>query len=148
MGNYFILVLLWLVFGIITSNVASTKGRDPFIWFFLGILGGWIALLVVFLLPAVEERLEGTIPQDPISEDPEVGQVIDVTSTAEEMEPVAVEEEDATWFFLNEEHEQQGPVTESKLQELFDEGKLSETSYVWRDGMEEWKPLKESGLEL
>ena len=44
------------------------------------------------------------------------------------------------WFYaLN--GQQQGPVTDSQLDDLQRTGKLAANTLVWRDGMAEWKPL-------
>lgn len=44
------------------------------------------------------------------------------------------------WFYaLNE--EQQGPVTDSQLDELIRAGTVAPNTLVWREGMADWKPI-------
>ncbi|MDJ1175966.1 hypothetical protein [Roseofilum capinflatum] len=52
MENIFILVV-WFLMGAATGMVAEKKNRDTTLWFVLGILGGFIALFVVLVLPPV-----------------------------------------------------------------------------------------------
>jgi len=49
------LIGLWLICGIAAGAVANSKGRNGGIWFFLGILLGPIALLMVGFMPSVLE---------------------------------------------------------------------------------------------
>jgi uncharacterized RDD family membrane protein YckC len=47
------------------------------------------------------------------------------------------------WFYV-ENGSQQGPVTEYELRSLRSSGKLTSSSLVWRDGMENWAPYDQS----
>jgi uncharacterized RDD family membrane protein YckC len=47
------------------------------------------------------------------------------------------------WFYV-ENGSQQGPVTEYELRSLRSNGKLTSSSLVWRDGMENWAPYDQS----
>ncbi len=47
------------------------------------------------------------------------------------------------WFYV-ENGVQQGPVTEYELRSLRSSGKLTSSSLVWRDGMEDWAPYDQS----
>ncbi|MDG2273759.1 MAG: DUF4339 domain-containing protein [Halioglobus sp.] len=49
-------ILIWLVFGIICSAVAGGRGRNAFGWFFIGLLGGCFALIILFVLPDLKEE--------------------------------------------------------------------------------------------
>ena len=48
------LLMLWLVCGVVTGIIASSKGRSAFGWFFLGCLIGVFALVLVIALPSVK----------------------------------------------------------------------------------------------
>src|SRR5438105_7257052 len=48
-----IVIISWLLFGGAASYFAGQRGRDPFAWFFIGMLLGILGLLLLFLLPAV-----------------------------------------------------------------------------------------------
>jgi len=65
------------------------------------------------------------------------------TSAASLTEPEA--EPEARWFYLNEEHEQHGPVDWASLQALFREARITSSTFVFSDGMADWKPVVELG---
>ncbi len=58
------MLLVYLAFGGITAAIASSKGRNPVAWFFIGVLFACIAIIILLCLPnlkemkAKEERLE------------------------------------------------------------------------------------------
>jgi hypothetical protein len=45
------------------------------------------------------------------------------------------------WYYESNGHPQ-GPILESELLELKEEGKIGGTCLVWREGMEDWAPLE------
>ncbi len=47
------------------------------------------------------------------------------------------------WYYLDAANKAIGPITEEKLKSIFDEGKISPTTYLWNEEMEDWKPLQE-----
>jgi uncharacterized RDD family membrane protein YckC/uncharacterized protein YbaR (Trm112 family) len=49
------------------------------------------------------------------------------------------------WHYVNQ-GQQAGPVTEEELLALVREGKISEETLVWREGMQNWTPFHEAGL--
>lgn len=49
----FIVIVVWVLFGIASSIIAKKKNRDQTLWFVFGILGGFITVIVVSLLPPV-----------------------------------------------------------------------------------------------
>ena len=55
-----ILIVIWLAFAVGSAAIASGKGRSPAGWFVIGLLGGFIALLVIAVLPS--ERAPVGIP--------------------------------------------------------------------------------------
>lgn len=53
--------LLWLIFAAGSAWLARKKGRNVALWCILGLLGGFISLIIVAILPAVKN---GTNVQD------------------------------------------------------------------------------------
>ncbi|MFQ5626649.1 MAG: hypothetical protein ACE5FM_08365 [Methyloligellaceae bacterium] len=49
------MILIWIVFAVLTAIAAEVKGRNPFGWFFLGVLFGAFALIAVLVMPKVEK---------------------------------------------------------------------------------------------
>lgn len=51
-------LILWLIFGAITSKIASDKGNDPIRGFFLGLLLGPLGLLIALLSSKDDSELK------------------------------------------------------------------------------------------
>jgi hypothetical protein len=49
------------------------------------------------------------------------------------------------WFHV-EDGEQRGPFSEGGMADLYRAGRIDGTTYVWRDGMADWRPLAETEL--
>jgi len=49
------------------------------------------------------------------------------------------------WHYVNQ-GQQAGPVTEEELLALVREGKISEETLVWREGLQNWTPFHQAGI--
>jgi len=49
-------LLIWLVFGIACGFVAHARGRNGIGWFFIGLIGGCFALVILFVIPDLKEE--------------------------------------------------------------------------------------------
>lgn len=49
-------IVLSIIFGAVCAAVASSKGRSAVVWFLLGFLFGWIALIIIACLSNVKEE--------------------------------------------------------------------------------------------
>ena len=123
-----VVVISWLLFGGVSSYFASQRGRDPFVWFLIGMLLGILGLLLLFLLPPVTS----TENEMPLEEEAPVTQI-------EEPRDHRMKE----WFYLDQERNQVGPCSFSQLRKSWDEGKLTIATLVWSEGMEEWRKVEE-----
>jgi hypothetical protein len=121
-----VVILSWLVFGGAASYFASQRGRDPFAWFMIGMLLGILGLLLLFLLPPLEnEKKEPVEPE-------EIAPVI--TEPAERL---------TDWFYLDKNRIQVGPVAFNALKRAWDDKEITIETLVWREGMGEWKKVAE-----
>ena len=50
------------------------------------------------------------------------------------------------WYYA-ENNERRGPFSEPEFNELVRTGRISGATQVWRDGWQDWKPLREAGVE-
>lgn len=129
------LIFLFIV-AMFTANYAEQKGRSPIIWFGLSLLIGLFAPLALWLLPSLrEEKPAGEKPrfsstQSTISPPP-----IEIASI-NTPSPTPIEEK--LWYYLDQHHQQYGPVSLVALRELWNTGRLELTSYVWAEGMPNW----------
>lgn len=126
----FIAILLNILIAFMTSRLAEGRGRNPANWFLYGILFGLFATAFLFLLPpiAAEEKPSRTrniqdreAPPSNLSNNPF---------------------DDKEWFYLNDLGQQAGPVSFTVLRRLWNEGNLHSSTYVWAEGMEEWRKVE------
>lgn len=124
-------VIILLVLGALNAYFAKRRGRDPIAWFFIGMLFGVLGILTIFILPPLKQ-----------AEETETKSVITVSS------PQARSNISKDWFYLDATENQQGPYSWDVFQKSWNEGKFSANSYVWSEGMPEWKKVDEiDGLE-
>lgn len=141
--NIILSFILLLVIASLTSYYASNKGRHPAKWFVIGLLLGIFApLILLFLLALKKEQKGNGYPTMSVSPpDHTLAHLPGATLSPEELK--IKEEENKLWFYLNQRHEQVGPVSLVALRELWNRGKLELNQYVWTEGMEQWKKVDE-----
>lgn len=130
---------IFLLFGGICSYVAKQKGRDPVAWYILGMLFCLLSLIVLLLLP----------PLKPFKVNEEVEENEDHKLSGIKFE---IQSETSfqqnEWFYIGEDKQPKGPVAFNFLKSLWKEGQIGSSSFVWTEGMLQWKRIKElSGLE-
>lgn len=108
-----------------TGYLAKSRGRDLRVWALAGFFFGLFGLITLLFLPNLSEKEEDTI---------------DLV-----IEPVVVDHNLKEWFYL-EGTEQNGPIDYSGLQNLWADKKISSTTYIWCEGMEEWKTIQDCRL--
>lgn len=118
------LIFMWAIIGLLSALFAKERGRDPYAWFFIGMLGGIFALIALFLLPTLK-------PQDTT--------VIDVK--AERLPPQHTFG-DHDWFYLDSTRNNVGPLPFYEMQNLFEEGKIGATTLIWNQNETEWKKVE------
>lgn len=123
-----------LVAGAVTAFAARRMGRNPFLWFFIGaffgllLAGGALFLLYKFPTknrPAHSKSSTGDLP----------------AGIKNETLPLFFEKNE--WYYLNESHQQQGPVPFASLKTSWKQGNIVEKTYVWSLGMEAWRVIRE-----
>jgi hypothetical protein len=127
-----------------TAYYAKKKGRNPYIWFAAVMLIGILAPLILLALPNVPPESE-TRSSDPTmsvsNPDPSLSEnAVPPTSPPEFKPPM---EEDHLWFYLNNAHQQIGPVSIFALRDLWNTGRLETSTYVWCEGMEQWARIED-----
>jgi MFS family permease len=118
------IVLFWLFFGFFASHFAKKRGRHPLGWFCVGLFLGVIGVLLLLLLPKVEKKSRPT---------PKPLRAFSKRS----------ESWLKMWYFLDPTHAQQGPFEFPDMIKKWKENGIDETSFVWGEGMKEWKRLSD-----
>ncbi len=126
----FLTIALCLIISAATAHFANQRGRDPLIWFMLGMLLGLFGLLLLFLLPIVEEE---NSEESPTIEQKRKPQPLSATHD------YLVKD----WFYYDRNREMQGPIRFEKLKELWKNAEINEGSFIWTEGMAEWQKLEE-----
>lgn len=133
--------IILVIIASLTAYYADRKGRSFTIWFILGVLLGVFAPLILFFLPSLR------------GEDVDEGQptmtVSKPDSSLERLSPPLApvptwkEEEDKLWYYLDQEHQQMGPVSIVALRDMWNRGLLELNSYVWTEGMGQWQKVEQ-----
>jgi len=128
--------LLYIAFGALSAYFAKKKGKDPFLWFFLGMLFGVFGLLFLFFDPKAKRAKKGAPSHQKQTrvKDPNT---IDITPA---FDPKYNEK---FWYYLDGQNKQHGPMSFDAVFRLYKEATLSQQSYVWNESLESWKPLKD-----
>lgn len=121
-------VLAALTTGALGAYLARRRGRNPYIWFFIGAFFGILGAFVIFFMPSQKKSLPETKLQLPAGELPM---------------PTINGPADKFWYYLNPEHKQIGPMSLDGLTNAWRQGKISLTTYVWNEELPEWKPLQD-----
>jgi len=124
----FNLLLVWLFFGMICMHFAKKKGKNPRLWFVIGTLAGIFGLLLVLLLPNKNRQKRKGPPLKRVEP------------------PKRTDAHLKRWYYLDSEHKQVGPMEFTDLTETWKKKSLQKDSFIWSEGMEEWKRLDELPL--
>lgn len=138
--NYLFLILC----GWFAAYLAAKKGRGAILWFFLGLFLNIFALLILIFLPPV------TPTKNKVSKEPPFqGTTIDVkplaSSDSIETPP---KPEGQEWYYLDAKRQQTGPINFDTLRNLYCSTIISDSTYLWCEGMKEWKKLSELNLNI
>jgi hypothetical protein len=134
----FLSLVIAILLGSLTAYIAKGRGRSPGIWFFIGMFFGIFGLIALFFFPII--KLEGDLPSRRQMPPPAI--------TPPPLVETACPLTSRDWFFLDREHKQLGPEPLAKLQELWRAGTIAGSTYVWCEGMENWKKIDDISLLL
>lgn len=121
--------------GTATAYFANQRGRDPIVWFMVGMLLGLFGLVLLFLLPPVS------------AEEAAAKEMEDLAGESKPPEikfPVAQHDYlIKEWFYYDQHKERQGPVKFEVLKKLWEDGNIDEETFVWAEGMANWVKIEE-----
>lgn len=150
MDSLSIYFLIWLVMGLVCARVARSRGRSIGVWFVLGVLFSFIALLALWILPSKVNTGDQSLSTQKPSDAP---QVSTVAITAPGNSTLSIQDTPSTkstsnasstyWHYINSKKETLGPLSFSSLQEKWHAGEISISTYVWNESMESWKKIED-----
>ena len=115
--------------GNVCSRLAKYKQRNPKHWFWMGILFGFLAVIVLACLPRSKKIIPASAP-------PALPKI-------PALKAIDVLHSNRIWYYLDKEKQQFGPMSLDLLSLNWREGKVQETTYVWNETFDQWKALKE-----
>jgi len=116
--------ITWLIFGAASAYMARSRGKNPYLWFVLGMLFGVFGILFLLFGPKAHKT----------SQDPNT---IDITP---QFDP---KHKEHLWYYLDSENHQHGPMSLDALVGALRQGKVSDKTFVWNESLENWKPFGE-----
>jgi GYF domain 2 len=119
-------IIAWAT-GSLCAYLAYRRGRNLHIWFCIGFLFGILGLLAMFFTPTRKKLSRRT--------------KLKSSQTPDRARPQGPK--DKFWYYLEPDHKQAGPMSLEALTTLWQQGKISLTTYVWHEELPEWKPLQE-----
>lgn len=118
--------LAFLFSGFMGAHFARRRGRNPWLWFIVGFLCGLLGIVFLLFADGRAKRKRAVIkPSRP------------------SIALLPVQEGIQFWYYLDEEKQQHGPSSTQALNEMLCRGKIGGSTYVWSEGMKEWKLLRD-----
>lgn len=144
-------LMMWIFLGMSTAYVGIRKGRNPYIWFGVGILLGIIGLLISLFIP--KKKGAETLPVKE-SRPPEIKTVEPLEKIVDPAVPLKeeVKYESKQWYYYDSNKSQQGPINFNDFKRLYESKEIQPDSFIWCEGMFDWIKLRDfhdlkTGLE-
>jgi hypothetical protein len=135
----FLTLMMWLAFGGASAYYAKKQGRNPYIWFFVGLFLGIFGLLLLLMLPLMS-RFKNSMQakKEPPKPSPVISPIGSILMNA-----ASDEHKNLMWYYVNGASEQKGPMSFTAFDRDWQEGKLMASNFVWNELLTEWKTFKE-----
>ncbi|MES2272677.1 MAG: DUF4339 domain-containing protein [Chlamydiota bacterium] len=111
--------------GALSSYLAYRRGKNPYLWFFIGFLFGIFGIMAIFFAPS--KKKIPTLPPE-LKDEP----ILTISGP-----------KDKFWYYLDSAHQKQGPMSYNALTFQWKEGKVDLSTFVWNEELVDWKPLQE-----
>ena len=166
-------LLIALVFGGICAVIANARGRSGVAWFFIGCIFSCLALILLLCLPDLKQqqdreerqRQENRRLREQIAKERQVSDLrhnevhkrlgahdqalgLDTSTAAEigngDAPPPLLSgaTQGASWYYARD-NQRHGPVSAETIQHLLAAQAITRDSLVWRQGMQDWKPIRD-----
>ncbi|MCI5052538.1 MAG: DUF4339 domain-containing protein [Simkaniaceae bacterium] len=118
---YYLVLIAWCLLGSISSRIAKKRGLHPMTWFFVGFFFGIFGIAAALLWKAPEQE-----------------------STPETPDPLLLSLRRKHWYYLDHDKNQLGPVSFDNLKRAFRDERVTGSSYVWHEELEDWQRIEET----
>ncbi len=122
--------IMWLVFGSVSAFLARKRGKNPYLWFFLGTVFGVFGVLFLFFAPQPPGAAKAAPNRD-------------TTPTIDITPKVSDSDKEKFWYYLDPDEIQQGPMSYEGLLRNYREGIISKNTHVWNENYDAWKRLSD-----
>jgi hypothetical protein len=112
------LLIAACIIGALSALIAYKRGRNPYLWFFIGFFFGMLGVFALFFSGG--KKQEKKIP------------IFSIRGP-----------KDKFWYYLQGNTEQMGPVSHEAITKAWKEGKIDSSTLIWHEELDSWKPLKE-----
>lgn len=140
--NYssFAVLLFWTTIGCLTAYLAKQRGRNPVIWFFIGLFFSLLGLLLLLLLPskATEAKQEDIKVPDIKAAHNESAAFSDDSMYAGPSMPRISRDSTLDWYYIDNSSKVIGPLKLSELRKALLENKMDQKTYIWCDEFLDW----------
>lgn len=128
-----------IIWGVACMYFAKKRGRtDPTSWFLLGFLFAIFAFAVLMLLPSKPQEMQLAAETKAVTAQTKEAQT-------QRLEPPVLTTtlEKRDWFYLDQNHKQQGPIDLNTLKLNRSSGLITDKTLMWSEGMLDWKQLED-----
>ncbi len=120
-----LLLLSSLALGAIAAYIAIRKGRNPYIWFTVGFVFGLLGVMALFIVPQPRKK------------------ILQTEALRSAPRPFIEGPLNLYWYYLDDERQQQGPMSRDALTQAWQNGSIGSKTFVWHEELPSWKPLQE-----
>jgi len=124
--------LALVTIGAISAFLAKKRGKNPVLWFFLGMLFGVFGIFFLFF----QRPPSNSHPYQNNSRNTDPN-TLDITPKL-----ASLAKKDF-WYYLDDKKNQVGPLSQEKLVENYKKGEIKDNTYVWNDTLEDWKRIED-----
>ena len=117
--------LISFTMGLLAAYIAKKKEKNPYGWFFCGFFFGLLGVIFLYFL-SPKKKEEKVVVAAPAPVDPFANTI---------------------WYYLDQDMNQTGPMSYPVLKKAWNDGVISNTTYIWNPDLEDWKQLEDILIE-
>jgi hypothetical protein len=111
--------------GLISSYLAYRGGKNPILWFLVGVLFGFFGVFALFFSGHFKKKK----PAPP--------------NNGIEPKPYLLGPSNKFWYYLDASGTQVGPMSYNGMTTAWKDGRVPITAFVWHEELIDWQPLQD-----